>query len=86
MAQLCQLLSINTRLVLVQSKSSTFWLVSKEIQAESVPHAKISTDGEKNSSSMLPTLTSGETLCRDNRRLIGTPLIVIARQSQKNRD
>ena len=30
--------------------------------------------------------TSGETLCCDNRRLIGTPLIVIARQSQKNRD
>ena len=29
---------------------------------------------------------SGETLCYDNRRLIGTPLIVIARQSQKNRD
>ena len=58
MAHLYQLLSINTRLVLVQSKSSTFWLVSKEIQAESVPHAKISTDGEKNSSSMLPTLPS----------------------------
>ena len=31
-------------------------------------------------------VTSGETLCCDNRRLIGTPLIVIARQSQKNRD
>ena len=31
-------------------------------------------------------LTSGETLCCDNRRLIGTPLIVIARQSQKNHD
>ena len=29
---------------------------------------------------------SGETLCCDNRQLIGTPLIVIARQSQKNRD
>ena len=29
---------------------------------------------------------SGDTLCRDNRRLIGTPLIVIAWQSQKNRD
>ena len=44
---------------------------------ERVPHAKINTAGEKNSSSMLPTLTSGETLCRNNRRLIGTPLIVI---------
>ena len=32
------------------------------------------------------TKISGETLCYDNRRLIGTPLIVIARQSQKNRD
>ena len=53
---------------------------------ERVPHAKINTAGEKNSSSMLPTLTSGETLCRDNRRLIGTPLTVIARQSQKNRE
>ena len=31
----------------MQSKSSTFWLVSKEIQAERVPHAKISTAGEK---------------------------------------
>ena len=31
-------------------------------------------------------ITSGEALCCDNRRLIGTPLIVIARQSQKNRD
>ena len=30
--------------------------------------------------------TSGETLCCDNRQLIGTPLIVIARQSQQNRD
>ena len=31
-------------------------------------------------------ITSGEALCCDNRRLIGTSLIVIARQSQKNRD
>ena len=31
-------------------------------------------------------VSSGETLCRDNRRLIGTPIIVIARRSQKNRD
>ena len=31
-------------------------------------------------------LISGGTLCRNNRRLIGTPLIVIARQYQKNRD
>ena len=30
--------------------------------------------------------TSGETLCRDNWRLIGTPLIVIAWYSQKNGD
>ena len=35
---------------------------------------------------MQSMITSGETLCCDNRRLIGTPLIVIARQSQKNRD
>ena len=34
----------------------------------------------------LHTHTSGETLCCDNRQLIGTPLIVFARQSQKNRD
>ena len=32
------------------------------------------------------TFNSGETLCRYNRRLIGTPLIVIAQQSQKYRD
>ena len=32
------------------------------------------------------TFNSGETLCLDNRRLIDTPLIVIALQSQKNHD
>ena len=30
--------------------------------------------------------SSGGTLCRDKRRLIGPPIIVIARRSQKNRD
>ena len=35
---------------------------------------------------LLDVVFSGGTLCRDNRRLIGTPLIIIALQSQKNRD
>ena len=30
--------------------------------------------------------TSGDTLLRDNCQLIGLPLIVLARQAQKNRD
>ena len=30
--------------------------------------------------------TSGDTLLRDNCQLIGMPLIVLARQAQKNRD